>query len=185
MFTCPLCGNSSNRRGNSFETVDQVVAHIDGSHDPDHDGVSGEEARAEIEEVDSNDAPAENAPTGAAEPDRGAPAGDPERDTVGITEEELNDMLDTASEAGYSDGYKEGWNDGLAEGKERAQRDTGQNTTQTESAQSASGGSEHPRDDCPECGGELVDFREEDEWHGHETPVDYYCSECRAGFVDK
>jgi len=34
--------------------------------------------------------------------------------------------------------------------------------------------------DCPDCGGELVDYRDDGR-----TDVDYICSECEAGWVDQ
>jgi 5-methylcytosine-specific restriction endonuclease McrA len=36
---CPVCGRTQNRRGVSFTDGSQVVSHIMGSHDDDHDGV--------------------------------------------------------------------------------------------------------------------------------------------------
>lgn len=37
-------------------------------------------------------------------------------------------------------------------------------------------------DGCPECSAELNDLRETNEYRGHETPADLYCSECGRGW---
>lgn len=63
MFECPICGKDSNRKGKPFTSKEPVVSHIDGSHDPDHKGVSGEEMRDQITEVES--------PSRSTDPDAG------------------------------------------------------------------------------------------------------------------
>lgn len=54
MYECPICGKSSNRRGDPFETEQQVIAHVDGSHDDDHEDIRGEDIRGDIAEVSVN-----------------------------------------------------------------------------------------------------------------------------------
>lgn len=54
MYQCPVCGKGSNRRGDAFDTPDQVVAHVNGSHDPDHKGLRGKDIREDIVEVSDN-----------------------------------------------------------------------------------------------------------------------------------
>jgi len=67
MFACPICGRDTNRKGEPFESKEPVISHIDGSHDPDHQGLSGEEMRKEIEEVEEPD-PAPKSEAVEAEP---------------------------------------------------------------------------------------------------------------------
>lgn len=52
MYTCPLCGETANRRGETFDSVEQVVSHVEGSHDDIHSGVRGVDIRAEIDSVE-------------------------------------------------------------------------------------------------------------------------------------
>jgi hypothetical protein len=55
MYECPLCGKTANRKGDTFDSVQKVVGHIDGSHDDAHAGVRGEEFIGDIEAVDVTD----------------------------------------------------------------------------------------------------------------------------------
>ena len=53
MYECPLCRKTSNRKGDTFDTTEQVIGHIDGSHDPNHEGATGEECREDIVAVEA------------------------------------------------------------------------------------------------------------------------------------
>lgn len=49
MYSCPLCGETSNRKGQPFDSVQRVVGHINGSRDGLHEEEHGKEYQDEIE----------------------------------------------------------------------------------------------------------------------------------------
>lgn len=99
MYKCPICGKDSNRKGKPFTSKKPVMSHIDGSHDPDHKDVSGEEMREEITEVKS--------PTCSTDPDAGGVEGegsDRQRDGCEASQENGQVSVDEDSaEAGVMD----------------------------------------------------------------------------------
>lgn len=70
MYECPICGVTSNRKGDPFESPAAVVGHIDAKRDDQHAGEAGEDYRGNIERVRS--AGAEERESGVAVPESGA-----------------------------------------------------------------------------------------------------------------
>lgn len=107
MYACPLCGKSSNRRGGSFETVGQVVAHVNGSHDADHEDVRGEDIRDDIQPIegsessttDSDETDDENHSEEHKGTETAMTDGSESTETVEMTPDEMDDMIEAAAEA--------------------------------------------------------------------------------------
>lgn len=153
MFACPICGKDSNRRGDPFDSPEKVIAHVDGSHDDDHQGVRGEELREEIEattkavEDAENDVEASDAAQESAEPDepretRAAPDDGESENDLAVEDENVEELVETTYEAGGEEGY----GSSFAE----AQQDTsGGSSSRFNGSTLASDGF------CPECGSTL------------------------------
>ena len=112
MYSCPLCGKDSNRRGDPFNDPDRVIAHITGSHDADHDGVDGEEYREEIKATadgaDSGGEPAPATDGGTVTAQSPAQADQRPRETVDMTPEEFDQAIAQATEEAHQEGYEAG-----------------------------------------------------------------------------
>lgn len=54
MYKCPICGETANRKGESFDRVDKVLAHIDGSHDGLHADESGADYVGSVDSASTN-----------------------------------------------------------------------------------------------------------------------------------
>lgn len=198
-YSCPLCGVTSNRKGRSFETTQQVESHIDAKRDDVHAGESAADHRADIEHVDEAQ-PAESAGKtratdgGATTAQQTGDADHTGRETVDLTPDELDQMIQDARDDGYETGYQDGkqkapsdeeleevWNDGYQAGCEDAKDEvTGQQSADVDDP------------DCPKCGADMYDFT------GHKTGEsysingrtvhvqgDYQCSSCTEWFVDE
>jgi hypothetical protein len=104
-YSCPLCGATSNRKGNPFDSRQKVVSHIDAKRDEDHAGERGDTYRSQIGEAEPSTATATDGGPAASAPSDG---GQPARETVDMTPEEFDEAVREAREAGYQAGYEDG-----------------------------------------------------------------------------
>lgn len=117
-YACPLCGATTNRKGDPFDSAQNVVFHIDSKRDEVHEGESGAVLRDDIELVaeaasSEPDADAATVTDGgpastqqpAQQPAQQAESG---RDTVDMTPGELDEAIEAARDVGYQDGLAEG-----------------------------------------------------------------------------
>lgn len=113
MHACPICGATSNRKGDPFESVEAVIGHVDAKRDAQHQGKSGADVRGDVEEVDEPASVADGGTPTASTPSSGDHSGDEstEDDFTGhkLTDEQLHEIVEhereSAYEAGYTDGY--------------------------------------------------------------------------------
>lgn len=171
MYECPLCGKAENRRGSPFQSPDAVVRHIDGCHDKVHSGESGAGFREKIEATagrgetaDQVDESQESDPTDSdSTTDTNTTDAD---ETVGVTPEEIDQMIQTAAEEARQEGYEDGY--------EAAKEEF--DTANEDSA-----------DQCPECSSTLRDvppgktfYSEQHDTYATVTPGDSFCPACEA-----
>lgn len=157
-FACPLCGSTSNRKGQPFDDPQNVVFHIDSKRDDVHRGESGAVLRDEIEHVDELPAPDPDASTSPAA-DGGATVEPAAEDTqpddepdgpevLELTPHELGEMLEEAEETAYQAGRTDG--EQAADDIEPETHEEPASGTHSQTDESSGLGT------CPECGSDMM-----------------------------